>query len=231
MASESTAIVELIQLAQQKALPRDSDADLMFAPPPTAPPRRFPRATGFEDDHAVTHRIVRHDRIVKPLLAATIAVASVAAFGLTVRLTRHKPAVAAATAEAAPAPKPVSEVVPAAPTVQPSVQPIEAPTVVVAKPQLVALSLESRPSGADVTLVDGTRSAIAGTTPLSLSVDPSREYDIVFTLAGHPTKLAHVDPRTTQKIAIDLAPVSVQPPDPPARHRGHAQANRRGHRR
>ncbi len=240
MANESTAIVELISLVRQKPVPRQSDDDMLFAPTNGAPPRRAPRALshrghGFDEEHAVTHRVVRRD-ITKPLFAATLAVASVAAFGLTVRLTRHAPAAAALAPPAQPVASPIAIAIaalPAAPAPsKPVVSPIDAPPApppaAPVQPALIAIALESQPAGATVTLVDRGSSSVAGTTPLSLSVDPSREYDVVFTLAGHPTKLAHVDPHATTHLAVDLAPVHVDPDEPaqPApRHHAHGQAH------
>ncbi|MGE5181975.1 MAG: hypothetical protein ACM31C_07925 [Acidobacteriota bacterium] len=230
MASESTAIVELISLVNQKPVPRLSDEDLLFAPTVVSPPRRARtvRAHGFEDE-MVTHRVARGHDLVKPLFAATLAVSSLAAFMLTVRLTRKAPVAPAAAATVpvasvlAAAMPPLPVPAPAAPII---VQPIVEAPAPPPKPALVELALESTPAGAQVTLVDRGNSTIAGTTPLSLSVDPSREYDVVFTLAGHPTKLAHLDPHATTHLAIDLAPAQVveDEPAPPRRHHAHAHA-------
>jgi hypothetical protein len=229
MAKEATAISQLIFLARQRPI-MDLDDEVTVALP-EGRPRTRPIVHGFDDDHQVTHRISRRD-MKKPLIAATIAAASLATFGITVRLTRHAP-VAAAAAAPAPVEKPI---VAPPPVVAPPPAPVVAPAPPppAPKPALVDLALESQPAGATVMVVDRGQSSLAGTTPLSLSLDPSRQYDVVFTLAGRAPKLEHVDPHATQHVAVELpapeaepAPVEAPPAPPaPARHhaRAHAQA-------
>src|SRR6185436_12582244 len=58
-----------------------------------------------------------------------------------------------------------------------------------------------------------------GTTPVNAAVDPSREYDLVFSWASRPSQQEHLDPRTTRRIAATLdkrAPVG-RPADPAPR--------------
>jgi hypothetical protein len=231
MAKEATAISQLIFLARQRPI-MDLDDEVTIALPEGRPPTR-PVVHGFDDDHQVTHRISRRD-MKKPLIAATIAAASIATFGITVRLTRRAPEVQVAAAAAAPAAPAPAEKPIIAPPPAPVVAP--APPPPAPKPALVDLALESQPAGATVIVVDRGQSSLAGTTPLSLSLDPSRQYDVVFTLAGRAPKLEHVDPHATQHVAVELpapeaapapAPVETPPaPPPPPRHhvRAHAQA-------
>lgn len=80
-------------------------------------------------------------------------------------------------------------------------------------------------------VVDRGHGSLAGTTPLSLSLDPSREYDVVFTLAGRAPKLEHVAPKASQHLAVELpapeaaqAPVEAPAPPAPTHHHAHAQA-------
>jgi hypothetical protein len=74
-------------------------------------------------------------------------------------------------------------------------------------------------------LVDGGKTSFLGTTPVNASVDPSRSYDVVYTLAGHPTQLAHLDPSQSHRMAVMLdgkatpavakaAPAHVETPAP-----------------
>jgi hypothetical protein len=43
-----------------------------------------------------------------------------------------------------------------------------------------------------------------GTTPISTALDPSRQYDVVFTYKDRPTLLEHLDPRTQSKLSVTL---------------------------
>jgi hypothetical protein len=55
-----------------------------------------------------------------------------------------------------------------------------------------------------VTLIDRGKSTFLGTTPISPAVDPSRQYDIVFSHASKPTQIEHLDPATTKRLAVVL---------------------------
>ena len=66
------------------------------------------------------------------------------------------------------------------------------------------MRIDSTPSGADVSLVDRGKTTFLGTTPINASVDPSRSYDVVFTYANKPTRVEHLDPRKTTRLAITL---------------------------
>src|SRR5262249_22705024 len=52
--------------------------------------------------------------------------------------------------------------------------------------KLADLRIDSRPQGATVMLVDNGKTSFLGTTPVAASLDPSRAYDVIFTLEGHP---------------------------------------------
>lgn len=108
-----------------------------------------------------------------------------------------RPADAHATAPAKP------------PIVAPFVTPVEtaprpAPVVAPAPPALVDVRIDSTPSGATVTLVDRGRTQLVGATPVDAAVDPSREYDLVFTYADGPPHVEHLDARTTRRIEVAL---------------------------
>lgn len=108
----------------------------------------------------------------------------------------------------APAPAEIAGPAPAAITaarVEASAPP--APTAVrgTGAPALVDVRIDSIPSGATVTLVDGGRIQLVGDTPVDTAVDPSREYDLVFTYANQPPHVEHLDAGTTRRIAAVLA--------------------------
>lgn len=69
----------------------------------------------------------------------------------------------------------------------------------------VDVRLDSKPSGATVMLVDRGKTMFLGTTPISTALDPSRQYDVVFTYKDRPTLLEHIDPRTQSKLAVTLS--------------------------
>ncbi len=69
---------------------------------------------------------------------------------------------------------------------------------------LVDVRIDSQPSGATVTLVDGGKHSFLGTTPVSASVDPSRQYELVFTHGRKPAHREHLDASTTKRIAVVL---------------------------
>ena len=70
--------------------------------------------------------------------------------------------------------------------------------------KLVDVRIDSKPAGATVMLVDNGKTTFLGTTPVAASVDPGRSYDIVLTLEGRPTQMAHLDPGKTQRLDVTL---------------------------
>ncbi len=120
----------------------------------------------------------------------------------------------AAAAPAAPAQAAVAEPAPApaAPVAAAKVAAIAETAPVVHEVQsahgvvkLVDVRIDSKPAGATVMLVDNGKTQFLGTTPVAASVDPSRSYDVVLTLEGRPTQIAHLDPNKAQKLEITLA--------------------------
>jgi hypothetical protein len=85
-----------------------------------------------------------------------------------------------------------------------------APAVKVA---FVDVRLDSTPSGATVTLIDRGKSTFLGSTPISTALDPSRQYDLVFSHASKPTQIEHIDPSVTKRLAVVLgkAPAKAAP--------------------
>ncbi|HUJ61112.1 MAG TPA: hypothetical protein VLX92_21560 [Kofleriaceae bacterium] len=131
---------------------------------------------------------------------------------------------ASATTVSAPAAAPV-----------PAPAPRRAPILVIAPPgppapatpAFVELRLDSQPAGADVVLVDRGTFSPLGTTPLAATLDPSREYDLVFTLPGREPRLEHVDLRATRSVAVALDPAHTPARRHPAakrspKHRRHS---------
>jgi hypothetical protein len=70
--------------------------------------------------------------------------------------------------------------------------------------KLVDVRIDSKPSGATVMLVDNGKTSFLGTTPLATTVDASQQYDVVFTLQGRPTQMAHLDPTTSARLDVKL---------------------------
>jgi hypothetical protein len=79
--------------------------------------------------------------------------------------------------------------------------------------KLVDVRIDSTPAGATVMLVDNGKTTFLGTTPVAASVDPGRGYDVVLTLEGRPTQMAHLDPTKTQRLDVTLgkAPRAAAP--------------------
>lgn len=70
--------------------------------------------------------------------------------------------------------------------------------------KLVDVRIDSTPAGATVMLVDGGKTSFLGSTPLATSLDPSRTYDVIFTLPGRPTQMAALDPAKTSRLDVTL---------------------------
>jgi hypothetical protein len=134
------------------------------------------------------------------------------------------PSTAPVAAAPAPAPAAAPAPTPAAAPAAPAPAPAAAPAVAAAPAPagaFVDVRLDSRPGGATVMLVDNGKTTFLGTTPVAASLDPSRGYDVVFTLSGHPTQMAHIDPAHTNHLEVALdgaAPVA----SPHHAHASHA---------
>ncbi len=130
----------------------------------------------------------------------------------------EQPEPPAPAAAVEPAPAPVAEPVAVAAALAPVAVPTPAPAVVAAAVpapvrevqttrgvvKLVDVRIDSRPAGATVMLVDNGKTSFLGTTPIATSLDPSRPYDVVFTLEGRPTQMAHLDPAKSSKLDVVL---------------------------
>jgi hypothetical protein len=169
-----------------------------LAPEPAAPSAESPNAATAtagatqpeppaKEDHAAV-------AATEPAPAPTPAPAAVPA---------PAPAPAAVPAPAvitAPPPATAPEVAPPAPVAAPTdVHEVKTTRGVV---KLVDVRIDSKPAGATVMLVDNGKTSFLGTTPVAASVDPSRAYDVIFTLENHPTQMAHLDPTKTHHIEL-----------------------------
>jgi hypothetical protein len=118
------------------------------------------------------------------------------------------PAAAAPSAQAAPAAAPTAT----APTSSDTAA-APANNTPAAPGKLVDVRIDSKPAGATVMLVDNGKTSFLGTTPVSATVDPSRMYDVIFTLEGQPTQMLHLDAKHTNHLALTFgrggAPVAA----------------------
>jgi PEGA domain len=169
-----------------------------------------------------THRVTRQ-RAQVPVLAIGVigAVVLGVGIGIVVALSGGSTALAA---------KPAPAQVVAAPTVTPIVVTPVAPAVivkpVVIQPVLVDVRIDSQPSGGTATLIDGPNATQLGATPLAVSLDPKRSYDVMVSLAGHAPRVVHVTPVAGQDVVLALdEPKAVTPAvTAPVVHETHHQA-------
>ncbi len=114
-------------------------------------------------------------------------------------------AVPSALAPAIAAPAAVAAVTPPNLAAAPSITtPAPTAAAIAGRPTLVDIRIDSKPSGATVTLVDRGKQTFLGTTPISTAVDPSRAYDVVFSHPRRPTQTAHLDPKQANRVAVTL---------------------------
>ena len=78
--------------------------------------------------------------------------------------------------------------------------------------KLADVRIDSKPTGATVMLIDNGKTSFLGTTPIATSLDPSRAYDVVFTLQGRPTQMAHLDPARTTNLDVVLGKMTTAVP-------------------
>jgi len=158
-----------------------------------------------------------HDRGAAPGPLAPAAAAEAATSAARPADPAPAPPVAALPAAASPvaAPLAAAPVVAAAAPVEPAPSTPAASAAVPAAspPEMVDVRIDSIPSGATVMLVDRGRTQLIGDTPVATAVDPSREYDLVFTSASAPPHVEHFDPRTTRRVEVAIG---AHDPEPPA---------------
>ncbi|MBS1122180.1 MAG: serine/threonine protein kinase [Deltaproteobacteria bacterium] len=127
------------------------------------------------------------------------------------------------------APAPPHAVAPASARIEPVL--VEPPPVVAAVAPAIAadppveslqLPISSVPAGAVVTLIHDGDATVVGRTPVIATLDPTRAYDVIVALRGHPTKIHHIDPGTTHALELvveDAPPPEAPSPAPPVRRR------------
>jgi hypothetical protein len=95
---------------------------------------------------------------------------------------------------------------------------LAAPVPAVASTQaLVDVRIDSMPSGAEVTLIDRGKHQFVGQTPVTVTVDASRSYDLVFTYPDQATAFEHLDAKTTRRVAVVQEPREKAPVPPRGR--------------
>jgi hypothetical protein len=88
---------------------------------------------------------------------------------------------------------------------------------------LTDVRIDTDPQGASITLVDRGKQFPLGSTPLSTSLDVSRQYDVIIEAPGRPSQMVHLDPAATSRLDISLgrkqravAPAPSEVPSPKA---------------
>lgn len=102
----------------------------------------------------------------------------------------------------------------APPSSPPATAPVTAPVAAPLKqtPQ-TEVPIRSQPAGAMVTLISAGEATVIGKTPITATLDPRKQYDVVLAYRELPTKVAHVDPDHTVALDVDL--MGGPPPAPP----------------
>jgi len=237
MAKESSAINHLISLMARRPLDRDSGDELLFQPPHDAPRKkvvgrdrpsvRIVTAPALRALPAlaptmpalrvipVTSRVAKRpwSAYAAPLAAIGV-IGALAVTYFALRGNGSPPAthvVSAVDLPRAPAP-PAPVIAKPAPPAPP------APV----KPATSTVRIESTPEGATVSSATGQ---LIGTTPIDATFDRAQKVDLVIALAGHPTEQRTIDPATTDRVDVALAPVPK-----PAASRHHAKKRVSHHR-
>ena len=151
-----------------------------------------------------THRVPRQrSRSHTPLLVGGVLGAIVlgVGIGLVVAFTGGSGLPAAPTAKPAVLTVTPIATAPVKPAVTAIVKPMAAPVAAIVK-QLVDVRIESQPSGGVATLIDGTNATRLGATPLAVSLDPNKSYDVMVALDGHAPRVVHVTPVANQDIVL-----------------------------
>ena len=170
--------------------------------PPSLPPINQPVAANARADAPPAAVKAVEPPVAEPPLAGSAAAAAPTAAA--------EPPAAAPAASAPPsasAPPAVAPAASAPPATEPPAAAEPAASAPAADPTSLALvdvRIQSTPSGATVTLIDRGHAALLGVTPVSAAVDPSRDYDLVFSSEDHATRVEHLDPRTTRRVVVAL---------------------------
>jgi len=166
---------------------------------------------GLEASPAATLQLRRRS-LVQKLAAPVIAVAAMGALAGYLVLGREageRASAPAATAAMAPAPAvaaPTPAVAAPTPAIAAPAPAVAAPAP--ARPTFVDVMIVSSPAGATVTLVDRGKTSFIGTTPISTALDPSRQYELVFSQPGMPARIEPIDPSTTRRVDVQLGEIA-----------------------
>jgi hypothetical protein len=166
---------------------------------------------------AYTIGVRRRHRVtpIQLVIASACALLGITIGGL-IAFTGHSSVVAHAAPVVAPAPSIV--VAPITPAPAPAPKPAAAPVVV--QPVLIALHVDSTPTGATVMLVgEGGATTVLGATPLDSNVDPGRDYDLLIKLDGKAPRLEHVAAASSHRVSVVF-----DEPAPAPTHHHHAAA-------
>jgi serine/threonine-protein kinase len=87
---------------------------------------------------------------------------------------------------------------------------------------LVSIPFESQPEGAMVTLVVDGQSLVVGRAPVTAALDPSRQYEAVFALAGYATSILPVDATGVPVSAVLQSVVHREATPPVLRNAGNS---------
>lgn len=99
---------------------------------------------------------------------------------------------------------------PPAPATPPVTAPVAAPLQETPRTEV---PIRSQPAGAMVTLISAGEATVIGKTPITATLDPRKQYDVVLAYRELPTHVTHVDPERTVALDVDLM---AAPPSPRA---------------
>jgi hypothetical protein len=242
---ECTAVNELIDLVHQKPLDRDSGVELLFQPPREANLRRqvdgtpaprglwavelpveptearatMPKIPTRKPELEPTPRLAETARrsaraqraetdipltLKKFGVPAGILVMVGIGVGAAISLSRHRETGTPIDFIAAFTP--------------PKIVVVPPPPPAAVKRAFVDVMLASNPPGATATLLDNSTGASTplGSTPVEASLDPTKQYDVRFELAGRRATTQHLDPASSHKLEVALAEPEPTTSDPDA---------------
>src|SRR5512141_497923 len=203
---ECTAVNELIDLVQQKPLDRDSAAELLFQPPREANLRRQVDGTPAP----------------RGLWAVELPVEGTEARATMPKIPARRP-------QFEPTPRPSgTDQLRAGSDIHAMLKRLAVPAGILVMVGIgIGAAIKLPRHRATATLLDNTTGASTplGSTPVEASLDPSKQYDVRFELAGHRATTEHLDPATSKKLEVALAEPAPDPAAEPV-----AAAPAKGHR-
>jgi hypothetical protein len=239
---ECTAVNELIDLAHQKPLDRDSAVELLFAPPREANLRRqvdgtpaprglwavelpveptearatMPKIPTRKVEFEPTPRVDENPRrSARAQRAETDIPLTLKKFGVPAGIlvmVGIGVGAAISLSRHRETGTPIDYVAAFTPPKVVVAPPPPPPAAV--QPKFVDVMLASTPPGATATLLDNSTGASTplGSTPVEASLDPTKQYDVRFELDGHRATTQHLDPATSHKLEVALAAPATTDP-------------------